>query len=225
MSEDPGGATPLQLSPVPPPSAARPPTQNRGSPYPKAELLPRLLARLFDLMVCGALAALMHRAGAAAGALYLLLADGLFRGQSLGKRMLGIKVVHVPTRLGAGARQSMVRNFPMALVGLLAMGPHDHWRLLAGASVLVLGAEAYRTWTDPLGLRLGDGLASTQVVDGKAVAGMPALAGAGMGGGGQGPRIERLPRRVARSTQKQTSLAVKPKPGRTRPCASRSPTT
>lgn len=208
MSEDPGGGAPLQLAPVPPPSPVRPEPPKQGSPYPKAELLPRLLARLFDLMVCGALAALMHRAGAAAGALYLLLADGLFRGQSLGKRLLGIKVVHVPTRLGAGARQSMVRNFPMALVGLLAMGPHDHWRLLAGGSVVVLGAEAYRALTDPLGLRLGDGLASTQVVDAKAVVGGAALAGAGLGGGGQGGRIERLPRRVARESLKADPLAV-----------------
>ena len=202
MSEDPGGEGALQLAPLRPPEPApRPQNLEPGSPYPKAELLQRLLARLFDLMVCGALVALMHRAGAAAGALYLLLADGLLRGQSLGKRMFGIKVMHVPTRQGAGARQSMVRNFPMALVGLLAMGPHHHWPLLAGASGVVLGYEAFRVWSDPLGLRLGDGLASTQVVDGKVLAGSAALATAGMGG--QGARIERLPRRVARRALKK----------------------
>ena len=35
--------------------------------------------------------------------------------------MLGIKVMYVPTQRGAGARQSMLRNFPMAVLGILAL--------------------------------------------------------------------------------------------------------
>ena len=162
-----------------------------GSPYPKADLLPRLLARIFDLMVCGALVALMHRAGAAAGALYLLFADGLFRGQSLGKRILGIKVLHLPTLRGAGARQSAIRNFPLAVLGLLAMGPVEHWKLLAAFSLAVLGYESLRALFDPLGLRIGDALAHTQVIDGKVVAGAPALVGPTP----RPQRVEHVPRR------------------------------
>lgn len=166
---------PLCVTPAPSPSPQLPQPGKEGSPYPKAELLPRLLARLFDLMVCGALIALMHRAGAAAAAVYLLLGDALFRGQSLGKRMLGIRVVHVPTRKGAGARQSALRNFPMALLGLLAMGPAAQWKLLAAFSLALLGYEAVRVLIHPLGLRIGDELAKTQVVDAKVIAGAPAL--------------------------------------------------
>ena len=60
MSEDPGGEGALQLAPLRPPEPApRPQNLEPGSPYPKAELLQRLLARLFDLMVCGALVALV----------------------------------------------------------------------------------------------------------------------------------------------------------------------
>jgi uncharacterized RDD family membrane protein YckC len=154
---------------------------------------------LFDLMVCGALVALMHRAGAAAGALYLLLADGLLRGQSLGKRMLGIKVMHVPTQRGAGARQSMLRNFPMAVLGILAMGPSAHWKVLAAASLAVLGYEAFRILLDPLGLRLGDAVAATQVVDAKVIDGAPALAGARVARPPTGG-IHREPRRAARTS-------------------------
>jgi len=172
---------PSRLSP-PAPSKAKAKASDPDeppSPYPKCELLPRLMARVFDLMVCGALIVLMHQAGAAAGALYLLLADGLFRGQSLGKRMLGVRVVHVRTRRGVGARQSAVRNFPMAVLGLLALGPASHWKLLAAFSLAVLGYEAVRIWMHPLGLRIGDELAGTQVVDGKIPLATPALAGVG----------------------------------------------
>ena len=198
---DPGARAPVQiaplrLSPAPESNSSGPSSGQQGSPYPKCELLPRMLARVLDLLVLGAMTALVHRAGAAAGAVYLLLADGLFRGQSLGKRLLGIKVIHVPTRKGAGARQSAIRNFPMAVLGLLAMGPASHWGLLAAASLAVLGYEAARSLLDPLGLRIGDALAHTQVVDAKVVAGSHALAGVG----GHAPHsgMERMPRRVSR---------------------------
>jgi uncharacterized RDD family membrane protein YckC len=171
---------PLRLTPAPQARvAARPATAMTGSPYPKAELMPRLLARLFDLMVCGGLIALSREAGAVVGAAYLLVADGLFRGQSLGKKLLGLKVIHLPTQRGAGARASALRNYPMALVGLLALATPADWTVMALGSALVLGYEAYRVITDPLGIRQGDQLAQTQVVDGKVVAGQGMLATAG----------------------------------------------
>ena len=160
----------------PPPPKAKPPRDEEGSPYPKADLLPRLLARLFDLMVCGGLIALSSQAGAIAGAFYLLVADGLFRGQSPGKKLVGLKVVHLPTRKGIGARRSALRNYPMSLVGLLALDSQAGWTAMAIGSGLVLGYEAYRVVTDPLGIRQGDLLAHTQVVDSKVVAGQGYLA-------------------------------------------------
>jgi uncharacterized RDD family membrane protein YckC len=163
------------------PPAKRAPAQRdeEGSPYPKADLFPRLLARLFDLMVCGGLIALSRQAGAVAGAFYLLVADGLFGGQSPGKKLMGLKVVHLPTRKGIGARRSALRNYPMSLVGLLALDSQAGWTAMAIGSGLVLGYEAYRVITDPLGIRQGDQLAHTQVVDSKVVAGQGYLATAG----------------------------------------------
>ncbi len=44
------------------------------------------------------------------------------------------------------------------------------------AGVVVIGGiEAWKVWRHPLGLRLGDVWAQTQVVDGKVVAGTPEL--------------------------------------------------
>ncbi len=152
-----------------------------GSPYPKAELLPRVLARLFDLMVCGGMIALSRQAGAIVGAVYLLIADALFRGQSPGKKLLGLKVIHLPTQRPVGARLSAVRNYPMALVGLLALDAPEGWVAMLVGSALVLGYETYRVVHDPLGIRQGDQLARTQVVDAKVVAGQAVFSGVGQG--------------------------------------------
>ena len=110
MRDEPDPA-PLLIAPLPAPTPPTPSgSPGEGSPYPKAELLPRLLARLFDLMVCGALIALMHRAGAAAATVYLLLGDALFRGQSLGKKAMGLKVVNVDTGATPETSAMIIRN-------------------------------------------------------------------------------------------------------------------
>jgi uncharacterized RDD family membrane protein YckC len=144
-----------------------------GTPYPKAELLQRILARLLDLIVCGIFCAIPRPAsgplvvlGPLAGAIYLLLADGMFRGQSPGKRLLGIRVIKLSNRQGAGYRESALRNLPVALIGLLAIALPS-WKWIAAGSIAILGTEAYRTFTDVHGIRLGDAVAGTQVIDGK----------------------------------------------------------
>lgn len=177
-----------------------------GSPYPKADLAPRFLARLFDLMVCGGLIALSRQAGAIAGAFYLLTADALFRGQSPGKKLLGLKVIHLPTQRGVGARLSALRNYPMALVGLLALDAPEGWTAVAIGSAIVLGYETYRVIADPLGIRQGDQLAQTQVVDSKVVAGQgfaSAVARGAVEAGDTRVRYHRHVRRVELTKQGQ----------------------
>ncbi len=50
---------------------------------------------------------------------YLLLADGLPHGQSVGKRVLGIAVIHQRTREPCTYAQSFVRNFLSLLLGVI----------------------------------------------------------------------------------------------------------
>jgi hypothetical protein len=52
------------------------------SPYPRCSRLLRVLARAADLGVAYALALAAGRAGLVVSLLYLLLADGMFHGQS-----------------------------------------------------------------------------------------------------------------------------------------------
>jgi hypothetical protein len=143
-----------------------------GSPYPKASLLLRLGARLVDIAVAWGLWVLCGAAGSVVALLFLLLADGMLLGQSLGKRLFGVKVMHLPTRSAARHRDSALRNAPLALIVLLGMMPEGLGLVAGVAGLLVIGGlEGWRVLRDPLGWRLGDMWAQTQVVDGKVVAG------------------------------------------------------
>ncbi|HYO72629.1 MAG TPA: RDD family protein [Archangium sp.] len=143
-----------------------------GSPYPKASLWMRLGARIVDVAVAWGLCVVCGAAGEVVALLFLLLADGMLQGQSVGKRIFGVKVMHLPTQSAARHRDSTLRNAPLALIVLLGMMPPP-LGLVAGLAGLVVigGVEALRVVRDPLGWRLGDTWAQTQVVDGKVVAG------------------------------------------------------
>ncbi len=142
-----------------------------GSRYPKAELLPRLLARLTDFALAAFLPLAADKAGWILAVLFVLFADGILKGQSPGKKLLGIKVVHLPSGQGVDYRESALRNFPFALVLLAPLvpvvGQFAFWT--AGPTLLLF--ESWRVFRDKLGLRMGDLFASTQVVDTKVPAG------------------------------------------------------
>lgn len=147
------------------------------SPYPRCSLFLRGMARLADLGTAWVLAVAAGRAGLVVALLYLLLADGIFHGQSVGKRIFGVKAVFLPSRTDARFRDSTLRNAPLALVLLLRMMPEPLGLRAALAGMVVIGGvEAWKALRDPLGRRLGDVWAQTQVVDGKVVSGSQALA-------------------------------------------------
>ncbi len=146
--------------------------RREGSPYPKAALLPRAIARVADTVVSLALSAVAGEAGIVAGFLYLLVADALFNGQSVGKRIAGIKVVHVSTRTSANVVQSVIRNSPFALAFVFYAVPLVGWFLLLVVGLPLLAFEGYMVYSDHLGIRIGDVFADTQVIDTKVIAGL-----------------------------------------------------
>jgi uncharacterized RDD family membrane protein YckC len=147
------------------------------SPYPRCSRLLRVLARAADMGVAYALAIAAGRAGLVVALLYVLLADGIFHGQSAGKRIFGVRAVFLPLRAGARFRDSTLRNAPLALVVLLRMMPEPlGLRAFLGGLVVIGGVEAWKSMRDPLGRRFGDVWAQTQVVDGKVVSGAAAEA-------------------------------------------------
>jgi len=142
------------------------------SPYPRCSRVLRTLARAADVGLAYGLALAAGRAGLVVALLYLLLADGIFHGQSVGKRIFGVKAVFLPLRTGARFRDSTLRNAPLALVVVLRMMPEPlGLRAFLGGLAVIGGVEAWKCWRDPLGRRFGDVWAQTQVVDGRVVSG------------------------------------------------------
>lgn len=146
-----------------------------GSPYPKASLALRFGARAIDLAVAFGLYRVTGPAGVVIALLYLLFADGMLQGQSVGKKILGVKVIHLPTRAPARYRESFLRNSPFGLVVLLGMMPDLGDKAFLAGAVVIGGVEAWKALREALGLRLGDVWAQTQVIDGKVVAGQGVL--------------------------------------------------
>jgi uncharacterized RDD family membrane protein YckC len=163
-----------RLSPVKPPTATPPPS-NYSQPYsqealvlyPKASLWPRFLASLVDGLIAGVpvfpgLVLLESRSTEVIGMLITMAAavwclfysytkDGRPGGQSIGKRMNELMVVHLPTNLPCNKTQSAIRTLIMHLTGFVPF--------IGGfiEPVLVL--------TTSQGTRLGDRVAKTQVID------------------------------------------------------------
>lgn len=138
----------------------------------EARLLNRIVARTIDFIFVVALYEIIPTVGYFAGLVYLLIADGLFDGRSIGKRLIGLKIIVTPDSgeaVPCSYRESVFRNFPFALAfilfGILKAIPLIGWLLsfviLAGVlifeSLVMLGSEQ--------GRRLGDELAKTRVVE------------------------------------------------------------
>jgi uncharacterized RDD family membrane protein YckC len=138
--------------------------------YPKASLRLRFGARAIDAALAFGLFRASGNAGALMAMLYLLFCDGMFAGQSIGKKIFGVKVIHLPSRLGARHRDSFLRNAPLAFVVILSMLPEIGVWAFWGGLALVGTLESLQVLRDPNGIRLGDTWAQTQVIDGKDLA-------------------------------------------------------
>jgi uncharacterized RDD family membrane protein YckC len=137
-----------------------------GSPYPKADLTLRGLARAADFALAWVAAQSAPQIGPLLAAFYLLLADGLMSGQSVGKKIFGVRTVVVPRRAPAGWHESLLRNAPFALVAVFYAVPLL-WPVLFVLGLPIVAFEAYMIYSDRLGIRIGDIFADTQVVDAK----------------------------------------------------------
>ncbi|GBE14307.1 MAG TPA: hypothetical protein ENH32_00120 [Proteobacteria bacterium] len=130
----------------------------------KASILKRVMARLVDILVAWALALFVPPVGIILGLVYLAVADGLPRGQSLGKMVFGLEVL---MRDGdpCDLKSSVFRNLPFVLMFLLAAIPILGWILLVIAALPLILVEIWLVFVDDMGERLGDRIADTHVVE------------------------------------------------------------
>ena len=109
----------------------------------------RIYAWLIDLLMMAGLSALFNLTGWLVSTVYLLFRDGLFEGQSIGKRLMGLKVVAGKDRAQATFLNSFVRNvlwgIPFVNLAMGFTGLHDLFH-------------------DPAGRHWGDRLADTRVI-------------------------------------------------------------
>jgi uncharacterized RDD family membrane protein YckC len=124
-----------QLSPLP------------QSAYAPAELGKRVLAAIIDGLIGIAAGSL----GGIPGLLYVLLRDGIFDGRSVGKKVMGLRVINVVTGQPCDFKASAIRHALSAIPCV---------------NVLYGIAEIYMVLTQPDRRRFGDKWADTMVIEG-----------------------------------------------------------
>lgn len=135
----------------------------------KGDSIHRAIGKSIDFLLVGSLSRFLPGfIGVVAGPLYILISDGFFRGQSVGKKLAGLRVV----RTDAGKegerctfRRSIVRNLPYGVITLLSQIPIFGGFVVLPLGILFLLVEAYFVYADERGIRIGDIYADTQVID------------------------------------------------------------
>ncbi len=123
-------------------------------------LLNRAVSKGMDLVIALAVAEALPRAGWVAAVLYILVADGISNGASVGKRLLGLRVLSASGE-PCGLKDSIMRNlmFGIGVLFWTVLHPILGWPLLAAA----IGVESLVLMGSDNGRRLGDELAGTRV--------------------------------------------------------------
>ncbi len=135
----------------------------------KADNVHRAIAKALDFVIVVVLAkALPSIVGILAAGLYILISDGFFKGQSIGKKLVHLRVISLsPQAHGRSCsfRESLIRNIPCAVLIILGPIPIIGWFIILPIGVVFLMVEAYFIYADDQGIRIGDIFAETQVVD------------------------------------------------------------
>lgn len=129
--------------------------------FKRAGLLVRTVAKILDLILIAAVVEVVPKAGFFAGLAYLLIGDGLFDGRSVGKKLIGIRVVSADTHSPCTFKESILRNSTFGAGYLLSKIVWIGWIFIAAIAlfefVLLIGSKEQK--------RLGDEIAKTIVID------------------------------------------------------------
>jgi len=128
--------------------------------FPKATVLHRFIAKSLDVLIVLGVGELTPPYGFWVALWYVLVADG-FSGRSIGKRLIGLQTWVPELHAPAGFKDSIIRYVPLAVGYVTFHIPYVGWL----GTVAVLGMEALLIIGNAQGLRIGDELAHTQVVD------------------------------------------------------------
>lgn len=126
----------------------------------RADVLLRAVSKVLDILLIAAVWELLPKAGFYAGVFYILVSDGLFVGRSIAKKIIGLQVISLKTKMPCTMKDSILRNLPLAL-GIIALKiPLIGWIIFCAIYlvelILIMGSED--------SVRIGDMLANTVVV-------------------------------------------------------------
>jgi uncharacterized RDD family membrane protein YckC len=136
----------------------------------KVSVMNRVAAKVIDILVFVTLAvALPYPLGPLAGFAYTLFADGMnfgaFRGQSVGKKIMRLRVIHIQRRRPASFRDSALRNAPVGVATFFAIIPLWGWLILGLLGLPLMAMEIYLMLSVETGHRLGDVMGDTEVIE------------------------------------------------------------
>jgi len=127
----------------------------------KADLTTRIVAGFIDLLIIIGLTRLPDVIGFLSASGYLLIRDGLFARQSIGKKLIGLRVIASDDpEFVVTYRESIIRNVPLVMAYTLFLIPYAGWILGPAA----FGIECLTALGDERGMRIGDMLARTNVI-------------------------------------------------------------
>lgn len=124
-------------------------------------MLVRTVAKILDFIIIAAAAEMVPKAGFFGGLAYLLIADGLFDGRSLGKKLVGLRVVSADTLKPCTFKDSILRNGIFGGAYLVTKILWFGWIFVLTAAalefIILLGSKDK--------MRIGDEIAKTIVID------------------------------------------------------------
>lgn len=144
---------------------------HHSGPMAKVSVVNRVIAKVIDLAIVLLLVGFIYPVGPLLGFLYSVCADSLniggLQGQSVGKKLLKLQVVHIPDRKRASLRDSILRNAPVGVATFFGIIPVWGWLILGLIGLPLMIMEVYLMITVETGHRLGDVMGDTEVIERK----------------------------------------------------------
>jgi len=143
---------------------------NRRTPvltgHAECPVMSRFIARAIDALVISAIFLLLSVLGRPlaifVAAAYAVLQDAFGAGQSIGKRIIGLRVIDDATGLPCSFAASFFRNVPF-LLWVVFGSISSLWGFWALLALPLVGFEIYLLFVLDSGARLGDVLGNTRV--------------------------------------------------------------
>jgi len=124
----------------------------------------RLMAKLIDLFIVLLISSIFYPITLLLGLFYAAFADSIQNGQSVGKKIMGFRVVYMDDGTPCNHKQSFIRNLPITVPLFFSIIPIWGWMFSVLLAIPLIGLEIYLIYNLHSGHRLGDVIAETTVI-------------------------------------------------------------